>query len=453
VASSALLIRVIAGDMAARPLALFITYYFPPSGGPGVQRVLKFVKYLPEFGWEPVVLTVRQGAYPSRDPSLEGELGAGLRIYRTPSWDPFALYARWTGKRPDEAATVGFASTKPPDWRERWARWIRANCFLPDARLGWVPFAIRAGRQILRQLPVRVLVTSGPPHSTHLIGRALHRRFHLPWVADFRDPWTGIDYYAELPMSRWARRLDAALERAVLREASAVVTVGPSMARHLQERYSRFYHVIPNGFDESDFPSPAADPEPGSAFRLLYVGTLNPARNPEILWEALRRLRAEGIRLELELVGLIDGLVQERLAQLGLLGDLVRVRAYVPHEEAVRLMCGADGLLLLINRSPGAEGILTGKIYEYLASGRPVLGIGPPEGDAALVLRQSGAGVMVHWDDLEGLIDHLRAFYEAWRSGRPIRGASREAALRYSRRMLAGELVLLLDSVLQRCGS
>ncbi|MCS7081814.1 MAG: glycosyltransferase family 4 protein [Bacteroidetes bacterium] len=429
-------------------LVLLITYYFPPAGGPGVQRVLKFVKYLPEFGWEPVVLTVREGAYPSRDPTLARDLPPGVRVYRTASWDPFAWYARWTGKKPEEAATVGFASAKAPDWREFLARWIRANCFLPDARVGWVPFALWAGVRLLRRLPIRALVSSGPPHSVHLIGRALHRRFRIPWVADFRDPWTGIDYYAELPMTGLTRRLDAYLERSVLQTASAVVTVGSFMARALRERLERPYVVIPNGFDEADFASDPPPPDSGDVFRLLHVGTLNAARNPESLWRALEALASEDMRLEVELVGIVDASIRERLRRSGLSGR-VRISPYLPHEAALQRMRTADALLLVINRVPGAEGIITGKLYEYIASARPVLGIGPPEGEAAQILRQSGAGQMFDWDDVEGLKRQLRALYAAWSAGQPQAGATPEAARRYSRRALTQELAALLDKLVE----
>ena len=427
---------------------LFLTYYFPPSGGPGVQRALKFARYLPAHGWRPTVLTVdpNRAAYPDRDPSLEREVPPELEVVRTPAWDPYEAYARLQGKSKAETVGVGFVGEAEATWKQRLARWVRANVFLPDARVGWVPFAIREGQRLLARGGFDAILSTGPPHSLHLAAWALARTSGLPWVADFRDPWTGIDYYDLLPMTPPARALDRALERLVLRRADAVSVVSPSMRRGLEARHPRAYAVIQNGFDPADFEAEAPPPAGGEAFDLTYVGNLNEARTPVALWRALAEVGAAVPKLRVRLVGHVDPVAVQAAEAAGV-GERVETGAYVPHDAAVRLMRQSPLVLLVINRVPGAEGIMTGKLYEYVASGRPVLGIGPADGDAAQVLRATGAGEMFDWDDTPGVAAFLRRHYAAWASGAPLPGATPDAAEPYSRRGQAGQLARLLADV------
>ena len=232
---------------------LFVTYYFPPSGGPGVQRSLKFVKYLPEFGWRPTVLTVRpeSASWPDPDPDSVADIPEGTLVERTGAWDPYAWYARLLGRKKQEVISVGFTGEDGTTPGRRFARWLRANLFLPDARVGWVPFATARARALMRQKYDAVL-TTGPPHSTHFAGLALRRTHGTPWLVDFRDPWTEIDFQAELPMTGLARALDAFLERRVLRNADGFAVVSASMQRRFAQRgYAS--EVIENGFDPADF--------------------------------------------------------------------------------------------------------------------------------------------------------------------------------------------------------
>ncbi len=428
------------------PKVLLITYYFPPSGGPGVQRTLKFARYLPAFGWRPTVLTVRpeDAAYPDLDPTLAGELPSDVRAERTRAWDPYALYARLLGKEKSETVSVGFLGEAEVGWKERLARWIRANVFLPDARVGWTPFAIRRGLRLLREDAYDAIFTTGPPHSTHLIGWALARRTGVPWVADFRDLWTEIDYAHKLPTTALARRIDAALERSVLKAASTVTVVTPTWKRNLARHAEGRCEVIRNGFDPADFEAgaPALDP----AFTVAHLGNLNDARNPQALWQALKALKALAWQPppRVRLIGNVDPVVM-RAARARGVEALVEAEPYVPHAEAVRVMRRSALLLLMIDRVPHQEGRIPGKLYEYIASGRPVLGLGPPEGDAAQVLEEAGAGRMFAHDDAGGVVDFLQEHYAAWTAGTPRQGAAPEAAAPYSRRRQTQALADLLN--------
>jgi len=436
-------------DMDRRVLVL--TYYFPPSGGPGVQRMLKFVKYLPEVGWRPDVLTVREGAYPARDPTLRADVPDAVEVYRTRSWDPYQLYAWWTGQSRNDAVVQGSVEGEEVGWKQWVARWIRANVFVPDARVGWVPFAVLLGKALLEDQTYDAILTTGPPHSTHLAGALLQWMAATPWVADFRDPWTDINYYQELPHTHWAQRMDEALERMVLRRAQAVSTVSPSWRDLLRRKVRREagdrFHVIQNGYDESDLTRSEHAVET-NIFSVTHVGSLYASRNPTGLWSALQRLREEGAvpDLRIRLVGLVDPPVREALRRHGL-NDITEFVSYVPHEEAVAYMQQAGLLLLSIEDFPAATGMLTGKIYEYLATGRPVLGIGPSDGDAASLLQKTDGGALFERSDTESMASFVRRHYQAWVDGEPETGADPDTLQSYRRRSQSTILGQVLNEI------
>jgi len=320
---------------------------------------------------------------------------------------------------------------------------------IPDARIGWWPFAVMAGKRLLRNRPFDMILSSGAPHSVHLIGRSLHRASGVPWVADLHDPWTDISYYDEFPHTDWARRLDARLERAVLAEASAVTTVSPSWAELFRRKAANRYTVVENGFDAAAF---AAVDEPlDDAFVLAHIGKLYASRNPTAVWEALAALRDEGAipDLQVRLTGTVDPVVRRSMAQHGL-EPIVSIEPFVPHEEALRQMARSTLLLLTIEPFAQARGMITSKLYEYLAAGRPVLGIGPPGGDAHAVLQAADAGQVVAWNDARGVASALRAHYNAWAAGTPRPGAPFDAIQHHNRRHQAERMARLFDDIITR---
>ena len=419
------------------PRVLVVTYYFPPAGGPGVQRVLKTVRYLRDAGFEPVVLTVKDGAFPSQDAALADDVPEGVEIIRTRAPDPFALYARLKGSAPGSVPT---GSVEAETRLARLALWVRANLFLPDARVGWVPFAIAAGRKRLGEAAqladlFAAVITSGPPHSAHLVGRQLQKT-GVPWVADFRDPWTGINFYHNLPMSRPARALDRRLERRVLQSADAVTTVSPTWARLLERQGGLApgsVEVVHNGVDEADLEAADGVSVRTDAFVLAHVGSLYATRDPVAVWQAIRRLRDRGEipRLVIRLVGRTDDAVRQSAEATG---APVEARPYVTHAEAVREQARAALLLLSIEPFPASDGMITGKLYEYLASGRPVLGVGPVGGDAAALLAETGGGALADRGDVAGIEEILLEHYAVWEAGTPRAGAPWDAVAPYTRR-------------------
>ncbi|MBT8398874.1 MAG: glycosyltransferase [Rhodothermia bacterium] len=429
---------------------LLISYYFPPSGGPGVQRTLKFVRYLPDFGWKPTVLTVdaAHAAYPDIDATLEEEVPADVDVVRTKAWDPYGGYARLTGREKADSIGVSFVSDQDRGWREHLARWVRANVFVPDARVGWVPFAVRRAIDLTRESSFDAVVTTGPPHSTHLVGRSVARRTGLPWLADFRDPWTGVFYYADLPATAISRRLDRRLEATVLSEADVVTVVSPSMEMGLRERVDRKYECVPNGFDPLDFKSVEVRQHP-TRFVIRHVGNLGPSQNSPVLWRSIAGMPGNvvsEVSPAVEFVGNVDNGVVASAKSAGL-GEHISVTGYVSHEAAIQRMAEAAVLLLVIPDVPQAGEIVTGKIYEYIASGRPILAIGPPDGDAGRILDETGSGRMFARDDATGieafLMDELKRFREEGLEPRTLS----PAALKYDRRNLTSHFAGLLSGI------
>ncbi|MEO1626594.1 MAG: glycosyltransferase [Bacteroidota bacterium] len=396
---------------------LILSYYWPPSGGAGVQRCLKYVKYLRHFGWEPVVYTAENGSYPSIDHSLQNDVPEGVEIVRLPIWEPYEIYKKLLGMKKEERVQHGFIQeNKEPGLMQKFSVWVRGNFFIPDARKFWIKPSVRFLRDYLRKHPVDAMLSSGPPHSMHMIAKGVKDSLGIPWIADFRDPWTQIDFYDQLYLTSWADRKHHRMEKAVLTTADRILTVNPNCAKGLVEVGAPQADVIYNGFDESDFPQEDRPPL-SKHFELTHVGSLNKDRNPEALWKVLHQKceEIEGFRqnLRIKLVGKVDWKIIDDLQRLGLEECLER-SDYVSHDEACRLMCSSWVLLLLLNDTPNLEGITPGKMFEYLAARRPTLCIGSTTGDAAAILRKTEAGLSFGFKDEEGIAKAIDGYYQQY---------------------------------------
>lgn len=415
---------------------LIITYYWPPNGGAGVQRWLKFTKYLPQHGWQPVVYTPSNPEVILPDPALEREVPAEAEIVKRPITEPYGFYKRLTGRGRDAKVHTAFLSEeKKQGWREDLALWVRSNLFIPDARVWWVRPSIRHLKAYLKDHPVDAVVTTGPPHSLHLIGRALKQELGVRWIADWRDPWTNIDFYQQLKLTGMADRRHRRLERAVLAEADRTIAVGWTMAAELEALGAKHVDVITNGYDPADVPAP---PEPADeVFSLVHVGSLTATRNAPGLWRALaeacRRDPVFASKLKLRFVGAIDHSALSSIAEAGLSDKVERIGP-VDHAEAMRHMQRARVLLLLLNDTANAKGILTSKLFEYLSVGRPLLTIGPRDGDVARVI---GPERIIARGTEATAVDAIRALFNG-----PPEAAGMYTA--YSRPILTGKLVGLL---------
>ena len=342
---------------------LIITYYWPPSGGAGVQRWLKFSKYLPENGWEPVIFTPENPEAPVEDHSLLRDVPDSLEVIKTPIWEPYRFYKKFVGMKPGERINAGFLSEKEkPPIKESIARWIRGNAFIPDARKFWIRPSVRYLKKYLSSHPVDVVISTGPPHSMHLIPLKLKRYFNIPWIADFRDPWIHIDFYDQLKLSSWAHKKHLKLERNVLKSADKVIVLGPTMGSYVQQQYYREPKVISNGYDPGNFANRLARPDPD--FTLTHVGSMNKDRNHEIFWKTISELlekdRVFSESLKINLIGKNDISVDTFINQYGLRNH-INTQAYLPHDQIANKLINSWLLYLPINNTPNSRSIQTAK--------------------------------------------------------------------------------------------
>ncbi len=393
---------------------LIITYYWPPNGGAGVYRWLKLSKLLPEHGWQPVIYTPENPEVVADDPGLLRDVRSDIEVVKRPITEPFNLYKRFTGRSTKEKVQVGFLNEKKQGgWKEDFALWVRSNFFIPDARVWWVRPSVKFLKDYLQKHPVDAIITTGPPHSMHLIGLELKRALGVKWIADFRDPWTDIDFYSQLKLTKWADAKHKRLEGEVLREADKVLTVSWHWADDLRKLGASNIEVVTNGYDPDDLPSP---PEPlDDAFSLVHIGSLSPTRNAPELWAALKNICDEdaafAAKFKLRFVGPVDHTIAESVEAAGLGAHLERT-GRVTHEEAMRQMQRARVLLLLVNDTPNLLGILPGKLFEYVSTGRPILGVGPTEGDVSRVLDEAPHAVINRPSLLEQR-DRIKAMFTA----------------------------------------
>lgn len=378
-----------------KPL-LIITYYFPPSGGAGVQRWLKFIKYLPLHGYEPVVMTVdeRYASYPQIDESLNADVPDSIRVIRTKSCEVLKLYRHLSpsGQLPH----TGFANEKEPNLLQKISRFIRGNFFLPDPRKGWNRYALKVASKLIEEEGIDTVITTSPPHSTQLIGLELKRRFpRIKWVADLRDPWSDIYYNKDLYQTSMARNRNQKYEREVLETADAIITVSGECVQNFRSKTKMELpiSVIPNGYDPDDFTLVGNNSDTfnnsdivNAKFTLSYVGALSPLYDTETILKAIKNLPKElKSYLKIRFVGGAHTSAKESFDALGVETEWV---GYVTHKEAVNYMINTDMLLLLLPNQSENKGIVTGKIFEYMASSNPVLAVCFSDGDAARILSQ-----------------------------------------------------------------
>lgn len=438
---------------------LFVAYYFPPSGGPGVQRTLKFVRYLPEFGWEPAVLTVRDADWPARDETLLAQIPVGTPVVRTPIPEPYTVYRALTGRAKGEAVDVNVNTAAPGggggSFREGLARWVRGMFFIPDARVGWLLTGPGPGTRLAREFGADLVYSSSPPYTCALLGRAVARRAGIPWIPEFRDPWTEFLSAPKRPAP--ARALDRRLERGVYRSASRVVVAWKGIAEDFRSKYpaedAGKFRLIENGYDPKDLEGIA--PVHNAKFTVVYTGSMYGVRNPDAFLRGAAMARAAGTldpaRTCLRFIGRFGDEVRAMFRRPEIAG-MVEETPYVPHAESVAQALGAHALLLVVDDYPGAESIVPGKVYEYVGARRPVLAMAP-EGAVAELIRKTEAGRVVGQHDAEGVADALARWFEEWaRTGSTAFPGRADEVDRQSRRERARELAALFDEVKQAHG-
>ncbi len=387
---------------------LIITYYWPPSGGAGVQRWLKFAKYLPQSGWEPVILTVdpEYASYPALDTSLEKDIPENALICRTRATDWFRFYEKDKSKIP----SGGFATNKDDSFRGKLSRFIRGNFFIPDPRRGWNRHAFKKACELIEKEGIRNIITTSPPHSTQLIGLKLKKRFpEIKWMADLRDPWTDIYYYDLFYPSFISRKIDLGYEKAVLENADIITTVGPSLGKYFESKVpgaAGKIKIVQNGYDESDFENMTASTP--ARFTISYTGTISESYPVEGFTNAIVELIEKGQKLSLKFTGHISDVMKERfISAIG--NENLEFIPYSDHKTVVGQMFSSSMQLLVLARDPGNRSFLPGKLFEYIASGKPVLCLGPVDGDTAEILEKGGFGKCFDYDDSTAISEFIIA--------------------------------------------
>jgi glycosyltransferase involved in cell wall biosynthesis len=422
---------------------LIITYYWPPSGGGGVQRWLKFVKYLGEFGWEPIVYTPENPDFELQDISLLEDVPKGLKVLKRPIWEPFGAYRMLFGKK--AVQKQGVVTSSSGSVFNKLAIWIRGNYFIPDARVFWVRSSVNYLSKYLKRNKINALITTGPPHSLHLIGLELKERLGINWVADFRDPWSEWDVLDQLKLSKRSRSSHQKLEHSVLTGADLILATSPSTKSSLVKLGAKNIQVITNGYDVEANELQEVSPK---KFRISHLGLLNKGRNPEVLWKVLNDLALDSEfsnDLEIYLSGTLDDEVIASIRSCKDLSDCYNHVGYLSHSQVIDTYRESAVLLLLVNNSANATQILPGKIFEYIVQNKPILALGKTRSDASELLLEVGFNHCLEYDDEDGIKAFILSAYKDFKNG-TLRTPSGSIA-KYHRRTLTKYLASCLDQL------
>lgn len=421
---------------------LIITYYFPPAGGPGVQRWLKFVKYLPGFGIQPHVYVPENPTYPIVDEKLVGEISEQAIVIKRKIFEPYALASVFSRNKTTKISSGIIPNKRKQSLLEKVFLWVRGNWFIPDARVFWVRPSVKFLGNYIRENGIKTVITSGPPHSLHLIGLALKKQFpDIDWLADFRDPWTTIGYHNSLRLTESSAQKHKQLEREVLNAADAVLVTSKTTKTEFEAITPKPIHVITNGYDIEQVDKQTPD----GKFSLAHIGSFLSDRNPRILWKSLRELTKENKEFakdfELKLIGAVSREILDTIAEFRLDG-FVNNLGYVSHKEAIAHQRKSQVLLLVEIDSEQTKSIIPGKLFEYMVSERPILAIGPEGSDFAEIIAQTNTGAFFTYDDKEKLKAKILEFYHQFKQGRL---QSHPVGLQqYSRKNLTQQLAEIL---------
>ena len=395
---------------------LIITYYWPPAGGPGVQRWLKFVKYLPDFGIQPIVYIPENATYPIFDNKLETILSPETIILKHPIFEPYQLAGFLSKNKTQKISSGIIPDQKKQTLLERLFLWVRGNLFIPDARVFWVKPSVRFLENYIKKHQIETIITSGPPHSLHLIGLALKQKNNLKWIADFRDPWTTIGYHKALKLSAYAANKHKKLEKTVVTQADLILVTSETTKLEFSAITNQPIEVITNGYDEEQVAKQTLD----TKFSLAHIGSFLSERNPMLLWECLSELLIEipdfKTHFELKLIGAVSQTVLDAITQFQL-NDYLNNLGYVSHQEALEHQRKSQVLLLIEIDSPETKSIIPGKLFEYMVSLRPIIAIGPKGSDFESIVKQTNTGVFFKYSEKEQLKSQLVKYYEDYLIG------------------------------------
>jgi glycosyltransferase involved in cell wall biosynthesis len=420
---------------------LIVTYYWPPAGGPGVQRWLKFIKYLPDFNIEPIVYIPKNPTYPILDVSLTSEVSDHLTILSQPIKEPYR-FARLLSKNKSNTISKGIIKEKKSQSViERLMLFVRGNYFIPDARKTWIKPSVAFLSDYIAKENINIVITTGPPHSMHLIGLQLKKRLGVKWLADFRDPWTSIGYHKQLKLTTRSQQNHKKLESEVLNTADKVIVTSFTTKKEFESITNKPIEVITNGYDKHDIGHVDLDIK----FTMSHIGSLLSKRNPEVLWQVLKDLVQEhhgfSNNFQLNLVGTVSDEVLESIAYNNL-SDYINNVGYLSHKESVTIQKKSQILLLIEIDSDETKGIIPGKLFEYMASNRPIIAIGPNASDVEVIIKDTNTGKYFSYNDYDALKSTILNYFSAYKKGElqshPI------GLQKYSRRNLTKTLANLI---------
>ena len=419
---------------------LIITYYWPPGGGSGVRRWLNFSNLFHDQGWQPVIFRPLNASYPSVDETLGKTIHPQTEIIGSTIFEPFKLYSKFIGAK-GKAGNPGvlFTSDKP-GLKEKLSVWVRSNVFIPDARMFWIRPAVKALKSYLQNNHVDLIISTGPPHTTHMIAMKVAGKFSIPWIADFRDPWTKIDFFHKLSLSKFALNKHLNLEKKVLTKSQLQTTVSWSWAADFKALGATNIKVVTNGFDSTNACS--SPDELDNHFTITHLGSMNDDRNHPEFWKAIRELMNENPEfaksVKIKLFGEIVSSVKTEIAKNELEAVCEHV-AFIPHPDAMKAIATSRVLYLPLNNTPNVDGIIPGKIFEYLAAARPILAIGPETGDSAKILSLANNGIICNFGDFESIkLALISLFSDYQNSNDRVNNSSIE---QFSRAELAKQMV------------
>ncbi len=422
---------------------LFITYYWPPAGGATVNRIFKFAQYLPEFGWEPVILTTADGDFPFTDESLLKEINPDTRVYRSAGFSLHKAFKKISPKSGKNFVPYGFTDQSKNSFMDNLSRWVKYN-FIPDTRFPWYFGTAKKAIQIIREEKIDLIFSSSPPQTNHMIARKAARKTGIPWVADFRDPWTDVFWLAENSLRmKWIHRWDQRIERKTIQRMDAVITVGPSLRRILQRKTKQPIHLITNGYDERYFRE--SEPTRPEKFRIIYAGSISREQHPGCFFRSLDlAMQHDDFRNDMEMLwlGNFPTYIHDITNSLSY-RDQIRFSPYTHYADSIREICQAALLLLIVPNTTDNECIITSKIFEYIGAGKPVLAYGPLRGDAAFVLDETRAGKLVDYEDVQAGADYLLQCWKAWKNG--VTSTRPDDNQRFTRRALTGVLAGIFE--------
>ena len=424
---------------------LIISYYWPPAGGISIIRPLKLVKYIRDFGWEPVVCTADGAHYPLEDENASLDIPEDLEILKVPIVEPYGVYKKLTGQKEKEALVDVIQNAPKRSLLHNLSIWIRGNFFIPDARCLWINPAVKELKKYLKENPVDAIITTGPPHSVNRIGYLLKKDLGLPWLADFQDPWTQVDYYKHFKISSWAHRRHQKMEKAVFDHADCITIVSNSWKRDLKSIGAKNVSVVPLGYDPVDF---SDNVNLDKEFSITHLGLLGEDRNPETLFRVLADICKEeddfASKLKIKLIGKVNPKLLALAEELGLAKQL-EYMGQVSRVEALEYMQSSQILLLLLNKAENVSGRIPGKVFEYLGAQRPILSLGPRGTDIEKMLVEAKAGENIEYEEEAFLRSHILSCFDRYKKGGLQSMGNSFEALSHS--AIAGRFAYLLEQI------